>query len=101
MGGAPPARRTEDKMAKPVTAKVSLQIAAGQASPPLPVGPALGQQQVNIVDVCKRFNTATQSHTGLIIPVVSGIHPARTFSFELKPPPAAVLLCRAAGVPKG
>ena len=88
-------------MAKPVTAKVKLQIPAGHAHPPPPVGPALGQHQVNIVDFCKQFNAATQSLMGLIIPVVISIHPDRTFSFELKTPPAAVLLCRAAGVPKG
>lgn len=88
-------------MAKPVTAKVKLQIKAGQATPAPPVGPALGQHQVNIVEFCKQFNAATQADIGLVTPVVISIHPDRTFSFELKTPPAAVLLCKAAGIPKG
>jgi len=88
-------------MAKPVVAKIKLQIEAGQANPAPPVGPALGQHQLNIVDFCKQFNAATQKQMGYIIPCVISVHADRTFSFELKTPPAAVLLKKAAGVPKG
>lgn len=83
---------------KPITAKVKLQITAGQATPAPPVGPALGQHQVNIVEFCKQFNAATQTMTGLIVPAVITIYKDRTFSFILKTPPAAVLLKRAAGI---
>ena len=86
---------------KPITAKVKLQIAAGQATPAPPVGPALGQHQVNIVEFCKQFNAATQGQTGLVIPALITIYKDRTFSFVLKSPPAAVLLKRAAGIAKG
>lgn len=88
-------------MAKAVVAKIKLQIEAGQANPAPPVGPALGQHQLNIVDFCKQFNAATQKQKGYIIPCVISVHGDRTFSFELKTPPAAVLLLKAAGVPKG
>lgn len=88
-------------MAKPVVAKIKLQIEAGQANPAPPVGPALGQHQLNIVDFCKQFNAATQKQMGYIIPCIISVHNDRTFSFELKTPPAAVLLKKAAGVPKG
>ncbi|MEZ4655316.1 MAG: 50S ribosomal protein L11 [Candidatus Eisenbacteria bacterium] len=87
-------------MAKPVTAKIKLQIAAGQANPSPPVGPALGQHQLNIVDFCKQFNAATQPQMGLIIPVVISVHPDRTFSFELKRL-RRPCLCRAAGCRRG
>ncbi len=83
---------------KPITAKVKLQITAGQATPAPPVGPALGQHQVNIVEFCKQFNAATQTMAGLIVPAVITIYKDRTFSFILKTPPAAVLLKRAAGI---
>ena len=85
---------------KPVTAKIKLQIPAGQATPAPPVGPALGQHQVNIMDFCKQFNAATQNQAGLIIPAIISVHKDRSFSFILKTPPAAVLLKKAAGLAK-
>lgn len=88
-------------MAKPVVAKIKLQIEAGQANPAPPVGPALGQHQVNIVEFCKQFNAATQKQMGYVIPVVISVHNDRSFTFELKTPPAAVLLRKSAGIPKG
>src|SRR5512142_1304969 len=88
-------------MAKPITAKVKLQISAGQATPAPPVGPALGQHQVNIVEFCKQFNAATQGQTGLVLPAIITVYKDRTFSFILKTPPAAVLLKRAAGLASG
>jgi large subunit ribosomal protein L11 len=88
-------------MAKPVVAKIKLQIDAGQANPAPPVGPALGQHQVNIVEFCKQFNAATQKQMGLVIPCIISVYNDRSFSFELKTPPAAVLLKKAAGIPKG
>jgi large subunit ribosomal protein L11 len=86
---------------KPITAKVKLQIQAGQATPAPPVGPALGQHQVNIVDFCKQFNAATQNQTGLVIPAIITVYKDRTFSFILKTPPAAILLKKAAGLASG
>jgi large subunit ribosomal protein L11 len=86
---------------KPITAKVKLQIAAGQATPAPPVGPALGQHQVNIMEFCKQFNAATQGQTGLVIPALITIYKDRTFSFQLKTPPASILLKRAAGLASG
>jgi large subunit ribosomal protein L11 len=88
-------------MAKKVVALVKLQVPAGQANPSPPVGPALGQHGVNIMEFCKTFNARTQGQEGLIIPVVITIYVDRTFSFVTKTPPAAVLLKRAAGVAKG
>jgi large subunit ribosomal protein L11 len=88
-------------MAKKVVALVKLQVPAGQANPSPPVGPALGQHGVNIMEFCKTFNARTQGQEGLIIPVVITIYADRTFSFITKTPPAAVLLKRAAGVAKG
>ena len=87
-------------MAKAVTAMVKLQIPAGNANPAPPVGPALGQHGVNIMDFCKQFNAKTQAQAGLIIPVVLTIYNDRSFTFVLKTPPAAVLLKRAAGLAK-
>ncbi len=86
---------------KEVVAKVKLQIPAGQANPAPPVGSALGPHGVNIMEFCKQFNDATKDKAGLIIPVVITIYKDRTFTFELKTPPAAILLKRAAGVAKG
>ena len=88
---------------KKVTAQVKLQIEAGKATPAPPVGPALGQAQVNIMEFCKQFNARTQNKdmAGLIIPVVITVYADRTFSFITKTPPAAVLLLKAAGIPKG
>lgn len=90
-------------MAKKVQAMVKLQIAAGKATPAPPVGPALGQHGVNIMDFCKTFNakTSAKDQEGLIIPVVITIYADRTFTFVTKTPPAAVLLKRAAGIAKG
>ena len=87
-------------MAKPVAATVKLQIPAGNATPAPPVGPALGQHGVNIVEFCKAFNARTQGQPGLIIPVVVTIYKDRTFSFITKTPPASILLKRAAGIAK-
>jgi large subunit ribosomal protein L11 len=87
-------------MAKTVTAMVKLQIPAGSANPAPPVGPALGQHGVNIMEFCKQFNSKTQAQAGLIIPVVLTIYSDRSFTFILKTPPAAVLLKRAAGLAK-
>jgi len=88
-------------MAKKVTGYIKLQIPAGQATPAPPVGPALGQHGVNIMEFCKTFNARTQQQQGLIIPVVITVFSDRSFTFITKTPPAAVLLLRAAGVPKG
>ncbi len=88
---------------KKVTGYVKLQIEAGKATPAPPVGPALGQAQVNIMEFCKQFNAKTQNKemAGLIIPVVISVYADRTFSFVTKTPPAAVLLKKAAGIEKG
>ena len=90
-------------MAKKVQAMVKLQIAAGKATPAPPVGRALGQAQVNIMEFCKQFNARTQSKemAGLIIPVVITVYVDRTFTFITKTPPAAVLLKKAANLAKG
>jgi large subunit ribosomal protein L11 len=87
-------------MAKRVTALVKLQCPAGNATPAPPVGPALGQHGVNIMEFCKQFNARTQGQAGLIIPVVITVYHDRSFSFITKTPPAAVLLKRAAGIAK-
>jgi large subunit ribosomal protein L11 len=88
-------------MAKKVTAQIKLQCPAGQANPAPPVGPALGQHGVNIMEFCKKFNAATQNQAGLIIPVIITVYQDRSFSFILKTPPAAVLLKKAAKIEKG
>jgi large subunit ribosomal protein L11 len=88
-------------MAKKIIAVVKLQCPAGQANPAPPVGPALGQHGVNIMEFCKTFNARTQDKQGLIIPAVITIYSDRTFTFELRTPPAAVLLKRAAKLEKG
>ena len=80
---------------------IKLQIPAGQATPSPPVGPALGQHGVNIMDFCKAFNAETQGKEGMIIPVVISVYKDRTFSFVTKSPPAAILLKQAASVAKG
>jgi large subunit ribosomal protein L11 len=87
-------------MAKSINAFVKLQIPAGNANPAPPVGPALGQHGVNIMDFCKQFNAKTQSQAGLIIPVVISVYSDRSFTFITKTPPAPVLLKRAAGLAK-
>jgi large subunit ribosomal protein L11 len=88
-------------MAKKVTGYIKLQIPAGKATPAPPVGPALGQHGVNIMEFCKTFNARTAKEDGLIIPVVITVFSDRTFTFITKTPPAAILLLRAAGVQKG
>jgi large subunit ribosomal protein L11 len=89
-------------MAKKVTGYIKLQVAAGQANPSPPVGPALGQHGVNIMEFCKAFNAATQgTELGMPIPVVITVYSDRSFTFITRTPPAAVLLRKAAGVPKG
>ena len=90
-------------MAKKVTGSVKLQIAAGKATPAPPVGPALGQAQINIMEFCKQFNARTNQKEmeGLIIPVVVSVYSDRSFTFITKSPPASILLLRAAGVEKG
>jgi large subunit ribosomal protein L11 len=88
-------------MAKKVIGQIKLQIPGGQATPAPPVGPALGQAGVNIMDFCKAFNAKTQKDQGTIIPVVITVYADRSFSFITKTPPAAVLLRQAAGVDKG
>ena len=88
-------------MAKKETAKIKLQIPAGAANPSPPVGPALGQHGLNIMEFCKAFNAKTQDQKGLIIPVVITVYADRSFSFITKTPPAAVLLLKAAKLEKG
>jgi large subunit ribosomal protein L11 len=88
-------------MAKKVTGYIKLQIPAGAATPAPPVGPALGQHGVNIMEFCKTFNARTQKDSGLIIPVVITVFSDRTFTFITKTPPAAILLLKAAGIQKG
>jgi large subunit ribosomal protein L11 len=88
-------------MAKEVIGKIKLQVPAGSANPSPPVGPALGQHGVNIMEFCKAFNAQTQNQAGMIIPVEITVYADRTFSFITKTPPAAILLKKAAGVDKG
>ena len=88
-------------MAKKITGYVKLQIPAAEATPAPPVGPALGQQGVNIMDFCKNFNARTASQKGLIIPVVITVFADRSYTFITKTPPASILLLKSAGVAKG
>ncbi len=88
-------------MAKKIIGQIKLQIPAGKANPSPPVGPALGQHGVNIMEFCKAFNAKTQEQDGLIIPVVITVYADRSFTFITKTPPAAVLLLRAAKLKKG
>ena len=88
-------------MSKKVLAVIKLQVPGGQANPTPPVGPALGQHGVNIMEFCKAFNAQTQDKQGLIVPAVITVYADRSFSFITKTPPAAVLLKRAAGLEKG
>jgi len=88
-------------MAKQVKTKIKLQVKAGQANPAPPVGPALGQHGVAIMDFCKQFNERTKSQMGMVTPVVITVYADRSFSFVTKTPPAAILLKKAAGVEKG
>lgn len=88
-------------MAKKPVAQIKLQCPAGQANPAPPVGPALGQHGVNIMEFCKKFNAATQKDAGLIIPAVITVYSDRSFTFILKTPPASILLLKAAKIEKG
>ncbi len=88
-------------MAKKVVGQIKLQLPGGQATPAPPVGPALGQHGLNIMDFCKAFNARTQNQAGVIIPVVITVYADRTYSFITKTPPASFLLKQAAGVQKG
>ncbi|MFQ5354048.1 MAG: 50S ribosomal protein L11 [Thermodesulfobacteriota bacterium] len=88
-------------MAKKIIGQIKLQIPAGKANPAPPVGPALGQHGVNIMDFCKAFNAKTQNDAGMVIPVVITVYADRSFAFITKTPPAAVLLLKAAGLEKG
>lgn len=88
-------------MAKKITGTIKLQLPAGAANPAPPVGPALGAAGVNIMAFCKDFNARTKDQAGMILPVVISVYQDRSFSFILKSPPAAVLLRKAAGIPKG
>ena len=88
-------------MAQKISGYIKLQIPAGQANPAPPVGPALGQQGVNIMEFCKQYNAVTKDQAGLIIPVVITVYKDKSFSFVTKSPPAAVLLKKAAGIASG
>ncbi|MGE4565245.1 MAG: 50S ribosomal protein L11 [Victivallaceae bacterium] len=88
-------------MAKKVTGLIRLQIPAGAANPAPPIGPALGQAGCNIMEFCKQFNAATQSQSGMIIPVVITVYQDRSFTFICKSPPASVLVKKAAGLASG
>jgi large subunit ribosomal protein L11 len=88
-------------MAKTITAKIKIHIPAGEAKPSPPVGPALGQHGVNIMEFCKAFNAATEKQKGHLIPVVISVYQDRTFTFITKSPPASTLLVKASGVEKG
>ena len=88
-------------MAKKITGQIKLQIPAGKANPSPPVGPALGQHGVNIMEFCKAYNARTQDQEGLIIPVIITVYADRSFTFITKTPPASVLLVKAAKIPKG
>lgn len=85
---------------KKVVAQVKLQVPAGQANPAPPVGPALGQHGINIMEFCKQFNAKTQTQEGMIIPVIITIYADRSFTFIMKTPPVAILLKRAVGIAK-
>ena len=88
-------------MAKKVVTNIKLQVSAGQANPSPPIGPALGQHGVNIMEFCKQFNAKTQGQEGMIIPVVITVYSDRSFTFITKTPPAAILLKKAAQIAKG
>jgi large subunit ribosomal protein L11 len=88
-------------MAKKIVGQIKLQIPAGQANPAPPVGPALGQQGVNIMAFCKEFNAATKDQGGMVIPVVITVYQDKSFTFITKSPPASVLLKKAAGIASG
>lgn len=86
---------------KKITGYIKLQLPAGAATPAPPVGPALGQHGVNIMDFCKQYNAKTQDQKGMVIPVVITVYADRSFTYVTKTPPASALLKKAAGIPKG
>ena len=88
-------------MAKKVIGQIKLQLPAGKATPAPPVGPALGQHGVNIMEFCKQFNAKTNDQPGMIIPAIITVYADRSFSFELKTPPASVLIKKITGISKG
>ena len=88
-------------MAKKIAALIKLQVTAGQANPAPPIGPALGQHGINIMEFCKQFNDQTANQTGTVLPVVITVYADRSFSFITKTPPAAILIKKAAGIEKG
>jgi large subunit ribosomal protein L11 len=88
-------------MAKDVMTKIKIHIPAGEAKPSPPVGPALGQHGVNIMEFCKAFNSATEKHKGFLIPVIITVYKDRSFSFITKQPPASTLIIKTAGLQKG
>lgn len=88
-------------MAKKITGIIRLQLPAGKATPAPPVGPALGQKQVNIMEFCKQFNARTEKEAGMIIPIVITVYQDKSFTFITKSPPASILLIKAAGIEKG
>jgi large subunit ribosomal protein L11 len=88
-------------MAKKIDGYIKLQIKAGQANPAPPIGPALGQKGVNIMEFCKQFNATTQDRMGLVLPVIITVYADKSFTFIIKSPPAAVLLLKAANIEKG
>jgi large subunit ribosomal protein L11 len=88
-------------MAKKIIGQIKLQIRAGKANPSPPIGPALGQHGVNIMEFCKAYNAKTQNEGDMVIPVVITVYADRSFTFITKTPPASVLLIKAAGIPKG
>ncbi|MGC9382991.1 MAG: 50S ribosomal protein L11 [Kosmotogaceae bacterium] len=88
-------------MAKKIIAEIKLQLEAGKASPAPPVGPALGQHGVNIMEFCKKFNAKTKDKPGLVFPVVLTVYADRSFTYILKTPPASFLILKAAGIEKG
>jgi len=94
-------RESKEKMAKKVMVMIKLQVEAGKANPSPPIGPALGQHGVNIMDFCKAFNARTANDTGMIIPVVITVFQDRSFTFITKTPPASILLKKAAKIAKG
>ena len=98
----PRLKKFREKMAKKeIKGMIKLQVSAGKANPSPPVGPALGQHGVNIMEFCKAFNAQTQGKEGMIIPVVITVYSDRSFSFIMKSPPASILLKQAAGIAKG
>jgi len=96
-----PQHEEENKMAKKVVGQIKLQIPAGAANPAPPVGPALGQAGINIMEFCKKYNAATQSQAGMILPVIITVYQDKSFTFITKTPPAPILIKKAANLASG